>query len=54
MMETKFNRGTTLQQMHDELVYNNCNEITRIINRDGVFSVEYNTPSSFLLEEKEE
>jgi|TARA_Y100000310_G_scaffold248870_1_gene254864 hypothetical protein len=43
MNKTKFNRGITLDQAIEELKFNNSTEITRIINRDGVFTFEYNT-----------
>lgn len=40
--QTKFGRGTTLNQAIDELEYNGLTEITSITIRDGVFTFEYN------------
>ena len=41
-METKFKRSTTLDQALDELDHGECKEITRIMDRDGVFTIEWN------------
>lgn len=41
-MQTKFNRGITLQEAIDELRYNGCTEITRIMHDpNSAFIFEY-------------
>jgi len=43
MNKTKFNRGITLNQAMEELNSNGLTEIKRVMERDGVFTFEYNT-----------